>query len=620
MSDRQGASGRSGLTVFPAGEVVVADGAVGTMLHAAGIPLDQSLSELNVGRPKLVRDLHAAYVGAGARILQTNTFDANRLRLASAGLADRVTEINIAGARLAREAAEDAPWVKIAGSVGPAMSAALVTRIPDAERASILREQIAALADWVDLIILETFGEIESLVQGVQVALDECDVPVIAQLTFGDDGRTLRGEEPAEVAAVLSEYDLAAIGANCTVGPAVLQEVVAELAAATSLPVSVQPNAGTPRRLGRALRYAHNVDYFAEAAAQLVAKGATVVGGCCGTTPAHTRAMVKSVAGLAPLRQAREQVTDRASLRVAAPVADPEPPRVAWRFPGEFVVLSGTSAPHGEQVAQFVTQGKELIRAGARLLAVIDPDPPATRVNPLAAAVLLRERVEADVILQIETAGRSLSALQADLLGAHALGLRMLLCRTGAPRVVGDYPDPGSLWDVDSVRLIGALSALNDGVDWRGVSTSVRTRFVIGASLRTAAVDKRWELDRAVEKVRAGAHFFVTEVIYDVDEALNAISELRERGVDVPVIAAIAPFGDVATIARRTHENANAAVPSALLPRLRERDPVESIDLAFEAAEKLAGHAAGILVHGPSHADSRVVGLVSQLSRMGAAR
>ncbi|MFC5996488.1 homocysteine S-methyltransferase family protein [Pseudonocardia hispaniensis] len=618
MSDRQGAAGRA---VFPAGEVVVADGAVGTMLHAAGIPLDQSLSKLNVGRPKLVRDLHAAYVGAGARILQTNTFDANRLRLASAGLADRVTEINIAGARLAREAAEDAPWVKIAGSVGPAMSAALVTRIPDAERASVLREQIAALADWVDLIILETFGEIESLVQAVEVALDECDVPVIAQLTFGDDGRTLRGEEPAEVASVLSEYDLAAIGANCTVGPAVLQEVVAGLASATTLPVSVQPNAGTPRRLGRALRYAHNVDYFAEAAAQLVAKGATIVGGCCGTTPAHTRAMVKSVSGLVPLPQAREQVVERPVVRAAAaPAADPESSPMAWQFPGEFVVLSGTRAPHGEQVAQFVTQGKELIKAGARLLAVIDPDPPATRVNPLAAAVLLRERVEADVILQIETAGRSLSALQADLLGAHALGLRMVLCRTGAPRVVGDYPDPGSLWDVDSVRLIGALSALNDGVDWRGVSTSVRTRFVIGASLRTAAVDKRWELDRAVEKARAGAHFFVTEVIYDVDEALRAIGELRERGVDTPVIAAIAPFGDVATIARRTHENANAAVPSALLPRLRDDDPVERIDLAFEAAEKLAGHAAGILVHGPSHADSGVVGLVSQLSRMGAAR
>jgi homocysteine S-methyltransferase len=273
--------------------VLVCDGAMGTMLHSAGVPLDRSLSGLNLAEPHLVRDLHAAYLAAGADIVQTNTFDANRLRLARVGLQDSVAEINIAGARLAREAVrESGSQALVAGSVGPVMSAA-APRIPHEDREPILREQIAALASWVDLVMLETFGDIESLAQAAAVALAESDLPVIAQLTFGDDGRTLRGEEPRAAAAALAALGVTALGANCTVGPAVLQDVVAELAAGCALPISVQPNAGAPRRLGRQLRYARNAEYFGEAGRRFVANGATVVGGCCGTTPAHIRAVAR---------------------------------------------------------------------------------------------------------------------------------------------------------------------------------------------------------------------------------------------------------------------------------------------------------------------------------------
>ena len=292
------------------GRVLVCDGAMGTMLHSTGVPLDRSLSELNLARPHLVRDLHAAYLAAGADIVQTNTFDANRLRLARAGLQDGVAEINVAGARLAREAVrESGSAALVAGSVGPVISAA-APRLPFRDREPILREQIAALASWVDLIMLETFGDLESLEQAATVALAECDLPVVAQLTFGDDGRTLRGEEPREAAAALAALKVTAIGANCTVGPAVLHDVVAELAAGCALPISVQPNAGVPRRLGRQLRYARNTEYFAEAAGQFVASGATLVGGCCGTTPAHIRAVARSVR---PLRPGRP----KAALRLA---------------------------------------------------------------------------------------------------------------------------------------------------------------------------------------------------------------------------------------------------------------------------------------------------------------
>lgn len=603
--------------------VLVCDGAMGTMLYAAGVPLDRSLGELNLTRPSLVRDLHAAYLAAGARLVQTNTFDANRLRLARFGLEDSVVEINIAGARLAREAAADRDpnraggrggEVVVAGSVGPAMSASLTRRTPAGERASILREQVAALSNWVDVIILETFGDTESLGQAVEVALAECDLPVIAQLTFGEDGRTLRGEEPAAVAAALVGLDLAALGANCTVGPAVLRDVVTELARHCALPVSVQPNAGTPRRMGRQLRYAHNIDYFAHAATRFVAGGATIVGGCCGTTPAHIRAVADAVAGLVPASRRRPEPRDPNRAVARTTPTRHHPHQVSWPYQDRFVVLAGVRAPHGAGLAGFIDQAERLTAAGADLLAITDPGPPATRVSPVAAGVLLNERVRADVVLQVETADRSLAALQADLLGAHALGLHLMVCRTGTPRVAGDYPDPGSAWDVDSVRLVAALAGLNDGTDWRGVSTPDTTRFVIGAALRTAARDRGHELDRAEQKVVAGAHFLLTDVIYDLADARCCLTELGARGVDVPVIATLAPFEDEITVLRRTQEDPEVSAPT--VPPSRTGDLDHAVRTTLDTVTDLRDLVAGVLVHVPSGSDSGAT-LVEALRRLG---
>jgi homocysteine S-methyltransferase len=600
------------LPELPTDQIAVCDGAMGTMLHSAGVPIDQSLSELNVTQPRLVRDLHSAYIAAGARMVQTNTFDGNRLRLARVGLEDRVLEINIAGARLAREATQDRdPPVLVAGSVGPATSTTLVPRIAPVDRAGILREQIAALANWVDVIMLETFGDVESLVQAVDCALTECDLPIIAQMTFGDDGRTLRGEDPSEVAGVLADLNVAALGANCTVGPAVLQDVVADLSRGHSKPVSVQPNAGLPRRLGRQLRYAHNVEYFADAAKQFVANGATIVGGCCGTTPAHVRAIAKAVAGLKPA----PRQPDRAKARALVGKTHEPPPAVTWPGEAGFTVIVGMRAPRGQDLTEFVEQAKAHSTAGADLLAITDPDPPAARVSPVAAAVLLRERVDADVILNIEIADRSLAALQADLLGAHALGLTLVVCRTGTPRVAGDYPDPGSPWDVDSVRLIGALSGLNDGMDWRGTPTPDRTRFVIGASVQTSAADQRAELDRVMDKVRAGAHFLLTDVIYNFEDARTVLGGVRDRGADIPLIATVAPFENAITVARLTREQPElSANTSGATPH--DGDSGTLVDSVVTAVEKLGDLVGGVLVHAPSRPDPRMTVLVDGLNRL----
>jgi methionine synthase I (cobalamin-dependent)/5,10-methylenetetrahydrofolate reductase len=610
---------RTVLAGLLAGQVVVCDGAMGTMLHTAGVPLDRSLPELNLSRPTLVRDLHAAYVSAGARVLQTNTFGANRLRLAAAGLEDSVSEINIAGARLAREAAQRAGHpVLVAGSVGPAVSAPAVRRVPAGARADTLREQIAALGDWVDLLILETFGDLESLVQAIEVAASESDLPVIAQLTFGDDGRTLRGEDPAEAAAVLAKLPVAALGANCTVGPAVLVGVVDELARATGLPISVQPNAGLPQRLGSQVRYARNAAYFADAAQRFVAAGATLVGGCCGTTPAHVRAISHAIAGLPP---AQRTPTTRAVARPTAPTGIPLAQSAAgWPWDGELVVAVGLQAPNGSQVPQFLQRATTLRAAGAGVLAIIEAAPPAARISPVGAAVVVSDRVGSAVLLPVEAADRNLAALQADMLGAHALGLRMVVCRTGSVRVSGDYPSAGSgsPWDVDSVGLVSMLAALNEGIDWRGVAIAERTRFVIGAALGTAVSNLAHELDRVEAKLRAGAHFLVTDVIYDVEEASRALGALRARGVSLPVLATLAPFEDIQTLQRLSYEVPEVSIPlSVLAAAKRNRDkPTETVEHAVGVVEKLRNLISGVVVHVPSGADELAAQLVNALSQL----
>ncbi len=612
---------RSSLRRRLAERVLVCDGAMGTMLHSTGVPLDRSLCELNLTQPRLVRDLHSAYVSAGADLIQTNTFDANRLRLSRVGLEDSVVELNIAGARLARAAARDsAAQVLVAGSVGPANSATALSRVPRQMRADVLREQIAGLVDWVDLLMLETFGDLDSLVQAVEVALEESDLPIIAQMSFGDDGRTLRGEDPAAVLAVLDRMDLAAIGANCTVGPAALQDVIAELAASSRLPISVQPNAGTPQRLGRQVRYVHNTAYFAKAAAEFVGNGATIVGGCCGTTPAHTRAIAKEVAGLVPDRPARISAPRQVeALPVQSPKLEGSSTGSSWPRESGFVLIAGLAAPQGPDVAGFVEQARELIAAGAAVLAIIEPAPPATRVGPVAAAAVLHERVEAEVLLPAETADRTLPALQADLLGAHALGLRMVVCRTGSPRVAGDYPEVSQPWDVDSVRLIAALRGLNEGLDWRGVATRERTQFVIGASMSTAAADVTREVDRAELKLAAGAHFLITDAIHDADEASHLLAALPERGIDIPVIASIAPFETFRALERLRNEVPEMSTgPSAVgaLPRA-ERPPAELIEASLELVEKLRGLISGVLVQVPRAQQAAAVELLTRLAQHG---
>jgi homocysteine S-methyltransferase len=323
------------------------------------------------------------------------------------------------------------------------------------------------------------------------------------------------------------------------------------------------------------------------------------------------------VSGLEPRRPPASAGAgpERLLVRAVPPRPDDNPP-IGWPHAGRFVIMAGLRVPRGQDVPEFVARSARLMSAGADMLAITDRETPAARVNPIAAAVVLRERLAADVVLQMEAADRSLAALEADLLGAYALGVQTVVCRSGQPRVHGDYPDSYSLWDVDSVRLIGALSGLNHGVDWRGVTTPDRTGFIIGASLDTTAADTGQQLSRIEEKVRAGAHFLLTDVIDDVDGSVRVLAELRDRGIAVPVIVALAPFDDPNTIVRRLHEVAEVSPAHPELAALRGgNDPAEPVNSAMNAVQKLRELASGVLIHVPAQPDDRMIRLVTFLGQ-----
>ena len=580
--------------------VLIADGAMGTVLHAAGYPLDRALPELNLSDPALVRRIHDSYLASGVELLQTNTFGAGPLRLEAHGLADRVEEVNAAGVHVARQAAVASSGdVLVAGSVGPAVTVQQRRRVPVGDRQAALRAQVQALLGaGVDVLVLETFGYLDELVEAAGIAGEvagPAGVAVLAQATFAADGRTLGGDPPAEVCSALRGLPVAALGTNCTLGPQGILAVLRELGEHTSWPLTALPNAGLPRRRSgyrargeRAAVFSYGVDeqYFARYAQLLVAAGAVVVGGCCGTTPAHLEAVVRAVR----LGAAEPEPAPRP--RPTAP-ARPVRPRRGFRVLAE---IEPAQAGHVDAA----TARAELARdRGVNTLLIAAGAGPRAQLSPVNLAVHLQHRLGLQVLASVTTWDRTIMALQADLLGAHALGVRRIVCETGSPPLLGDYPNVDGVWDVDSLGLVELLAGLNDGRDCNGLSLAEKTAFEIGVRVAAGARDSAGEAAQALRKVAAGAQFLITRPVYD----LESVRRLRDTlGEPAPLLAAVRPLRSVAEADFLANEVPDTEVPRAALDALTRAGDVAGqagLELAVELVHGLRALVDGVVLELP---------------------
>jgi methionine synthase I (cobalamin-dependent)/5,10-methylenetetrahydrofolate reductase len=571
--------------------VLVCDGAMGTMLHAAGNSLDRALPELNLTNAELVSTVHESYLSAGVDVIQTNTFGASALRLAEQGSAGPVREINLAGVRIAREAQDKAGrQVFVGGSVSPAVTARQRSLISPVQRVAALREQVSALAEGgVDVLILETFGYLDELVEAVATAAELTGAPIIAQATFTPDGRTLGGETSREVASTLSGLPVAALGTNCTLGPQHTLTVVAELVRHTSLPVSAQPNAGLPRRAtGRRFEYPIDGGYFARYARRYAEAGASLIGGCCGTTPTHLKAAVAAIAAQR-LPRSRRGAAPAAVLADRPATATAEEGSLAERLAaGRFVVAAEIAPPVGRAGDEAVDTVAALRDRGLGAFLVSPQQTTQAHLGSLNLSLQLRQRLGADAIATITTWDKTIMALQADLLGAHALGLRAVVCATGNPPLRGDYPNVDGIWEVDSVGLAGLLHGLNQGRDSNGLALATKTSFHIGARFNPGAQDAAAEVARTREKLRAGAEFLITRPVYELGAFRRMAAELDPG---VPVLLALAPLRGFDEAEYLAHEVPGITIPDATL-RALERAGADAAAVGLDLAARLAAEAA----------------------------
>jgi homocysteine S-methyltransferase len=587
--------------------VLVCDGAMGTMLYGKGVFLNRCFDELNVVQPELVAEIHQAYVRAGADVLETNTFGANRFKLEPFGLAGRLREINAAGVRIARQAARGQAYV--AGAIGPLgvrVEPWGKTGLDEAEAA--FREQAAALDEaGVDLFMLETFADVAELGAAVRGVRAVSARPVVAQLTTGEDGVTSDGAAPEQFTAALDALGADVIGLNCSVGPASMLETIERIAERTTARLAVQPNAGRPRDVDGRNIYLSSPEYMASYTRRFIAAGVRLVGGCCGTTPDHTRQMRIAVSGAASAAAAaaRPKPVPSAPAPEVAPVPRVEKSRLASALARrQFVVAVELDPPRGHATQQFVELGRQLRIRGVDALLVTDRPASRARMSPLAAALLLERQAGIETVLQFRCRDRRLAATQAELLGAHALGLRNVLLVTGEPSRRADYTDATALVEADSIGVANAVSRLNRGLDLGGQAIGEPTAFHTGVRVTPAALDLDEEVRRYRYKVQADAEFAITEPVFDVGDVQHFLD--RTRDVKVPLIVAIRTLGSLREAEWLANEVPGQRLPQSLIERMRraaaeagpDAEAAEGIAIAHELVDAMRPLADGLLLSG----------------------
>jgi homocysteine S-methyltransferase len=587
------------------GGVLVADGAMGTMLNARGAAFDHCFDELNLSDPALVGSIHSEYIQAGAEVIKTNTFGANRFKLARHGLSDQLEAINHAGVELAHKVVTGSfKEVFIAGDIGPlGVRLAPYGRVQPEEARQAFIEQAAALNKaGVDLFLIETMTdlyEVREAITAVKIIAPE--LPVIASLTFTRDDRTVLGDDPGKVVRSVSADGADIVGLNCSGGPEQLLRILKIMRRAVpAVRFSVMPNAGWPEQVGGRIRYPAAADYFGDYATAFRQNGAVLLGGCCGTTPRH----------IAALRQAVDRVTDVVTIDSAIPVEDDclecqptseESSQLQRKLQeGRFTVAVEMDPPRGLATQKLIAGASLMKEAGADVIDVADSPMARMRMSPWAVCRLIEEQAGIETVLHFPTRGRNLLRVQGDLLAAHALGIRNVLVVMGDPTAIGDYPDAMDDYDLTPSGLIRLIKeGFNTGVDHSGAALGQATSFHVGAALNLDPADPSREIRRLKDKLDAGADFLLTQPVFDVSRVKDFIQLLKDEidGFHTPILAGILPLVNTRHAAFLNNEVPGITIPEDVIYRMEkagEGGVAEGVLIAVELIGELKGQVNGV--------------------------
>ncbi|HYH91885.1 MAG TPA: bifunctional homocysteine S-methyltransferase/methylenetetrahydrofolate reductase [Candidatus Saccharimonadales bacterium] len=593
---------------------LLADGAMGTLLFSRGIPQRAVLDELVATRPELIGAIHREYLAAGADLIETATFGANRPRLAPSGLGDQAARLARRGAQLARDARDvSGREALVAGSMGPlGAPTSELLRLRESDVRAAFRESIDGLLEGgVDLFWIETF----SLIDHLRIAADEArrasaDTPIVALMTFGDDSALPDGTEPAAAAAALVDADVDVLGVNCGAGPVGCLEALTAMGGTER---AILPNAGLPQRIEGQFVYAADPAYFGSMVADMLAAGAAVVGGCCGTTPEHIAAMRAALdaragagdqaPGAARARAARSTIRDRGPAP-ATPDDVPPPTGLAQALADDrFVISVEIDPPRSVRIERTIEAARLLQDAGVDTVNISDSAMARVRMGALAVAFGIQHDLDLECVVHVTTRDRNLMALESELLGAHALGVRDILALTGDPPRIGDLPGATGVWDVDSIGLVEILARLNRGEDAAGSPIGQRAGFTIACALDPTAADAATEWDRLERKLGAGAHLVMTQPLYGIAqvEAMDAEARRRfgPRGFPVPVLLGVLPLQSTRHTEFLHHEVPGITIPDATRATMREageHGARAGVEMTLELLEQVDSLVAGTYV------------------------
>ncbi|MBF0408514.1 MAG: bifunctional homocysteine S-methyltransferase/methylenetetrahydrofolate reductase [Candidatus Riflebacteria bacterium] len=590
--------------------IVIMDGAMGTMLYSKGVYINRCYEELNLSNGALVKEIHQEYISHGASVIETNTFGANKYKLFQFGIADKMEEINRAGVKIAREAAMGKAFV--AGSIGPLgirIEPWGKTSVQEAEEAFSQQAKVL-LDEGVDLIILETFFDLNEIHQAINAVKKLTDKPIIASMTINEDGNALYGTTPDVFTAKLDEWGADFIGLNCSVGPKTMYDALEKMRTLTKKKLVVQPNAGLPRIVDGRTIYLCNPEYFGEYAKRFISLGIRILGGCCGTSPEHIKWLKNAARAFDP---GIHHVNSESEIELQAEIHTPENITViekerksvfARRLFVEkaFVVSCELTPPKGCDASKIIAAARELKAAGIDAINIPDGPRASARMSPMALAILIENQVRIETILHYCCRDRNILGIQSDLLGAYAVGLRNILCITGDPPKVGNYPEATAVFDIDAIGLTNVVKRLNHGLDLGGNPIGSPTGLCIGVGANPGAIDLDLEIKRFEWKVKAGAEFAMTQPVFDSQLLKNFLERISH--VKIPVLAGIWPLTSLKNAEFMNNEVPGASVPKEILDRMRsqttlEGQRMEGINIARESLQAVKPLVEGVQISVP---------------------